>query len=104
VKLRWARRVAAGIPCLALLIFCAVGLQEWWLISTQQIAVVPMPRPGQTSLPEVPATRLVPLILGSGMLAAAFACAIVRDSARILIGAYAALLLVVAFAYLRNVS
>lgn len=91
----WAFLAAAAIPCAALLVFCGVGIHEWWLISTRQIVVIPPPMPGATSAPEVPAARLVPLILGSGALAAMFAYALLRGSRRVLISAYLAVCLVI---------
>lgn len=93
---------AAAIPCAALLIFCGVGIHEWWLISTQQIIVVPTPTPGTTSAPEVPAARLVPLILGSGALAALFGYAWLRGSRRALLGAYLAVGFVIGAALVRR--
>lgn len=101
-KNRWAFLLAAGIPCAALLVFCAVGIHEWWLISTHQIAVIPAPRPGDASAPEVPAARLLPLILVSGLAAALFAWAFLRRSGRLLGSAYLAVLLVLLAAYLRH--
>lgn len=99
---RWLFIAAAGVPGLALAAFCAVGIHEWWLISSGQIAVIPTPVPGMKSAPEVPAARLVPLILVSGALAAAFAYALWRGSRRALVGAWVAVALVIAFAVLRR--
>lgn len=93
---RWLFIAAAAVPCAALLVFCGTGIHEWWLISTHQIAVIPTPVRGATSAPEVPATRLLPLILGSATLAALFAYAGLRGSARVLICAYLAVGLVIA--------
>jgi hypothetical protein len=84
---------AAGVPCVLLLIFCATGAHEWWLITTQQIVVAPSPKPGMTSIPEVPASSLLPLIFGSAALAAAFGYALLRRSGTALVAAYAAVLL-----------
>lgn len=103
VRSRWIFLVAAAVPCAALLVFCGVGIHEWWLISTNQIAVIPTPRPGATSLPEVPAARLVPMILGSGILAATFAYALLRGSRGALLSAYLAVGLVMAVSYVRHV-
>lgn len=99
----WAFLAAAAIPCVALLLFCGFGIREWWLISTHQIAVIPTPVPGAMSAPEVPAARLVPLILGSGMLAALFAYAFFRGSKRALITAYLAVVLVLGVTYVRRI-
>ena len=100
----WAFLLAAAIPCVALLVFCGIGIHEWWLISTHQIAVIPTPRPGEGSAPEVPAARLLPMILGSGFLAALFAYAFRHGSGRILASAYLAVFLVLGAAYLRHHS
>jgi len=102
VTRRWLFVLAAGLPCLALLVFCVIGAQEWWLISTKQIAVIPMPRPGQASAPEVPAARLVPWVLGSAALAITFAYALARRSTRALALGYAALLAVLGAAWARH--
>jgi len=99
---RWAFFAAAGIPCVALLVFCGVGIHEYWLISTQQIVVLPALTPGTTSAPGVPAARLVPLILGSGVLAGLFAYAFLRGSRRALAGAYLAVVVVIGFAVVRR--
>lgn len=99
---RWLFVVAAAIPCLALLAFCVIGIHEWWLIGTRQIIVVPTPAPGATSAPEVPAARLVPLILGSGALAAVFAFAWLRGSRRALLGGYLAVGLVIGATLVRR--
>lgn len=93
---RWAFIAAAAIPCAALLLLCVVGLHEWWLISTGQIVVIPRPVPGTTSAPEVPAARLLPLIVTSGALGAMFAFALLKGSRRALIGAYLAVGLLIA--------
>lgn len=98
----WLFRAAAAIPCAVLLAFCAVGIHEWWLISTHQIAVIPPVTQGMTSAPEVPAARLVPVILGSGILAAMFAYALWRGSRRALGGAYAAVVLVIGVILVRR--
>lgn len=98
---RWGFRAAAALPCAALLLLCIVGLHEWWLISTRQIVVIPTPSPGTTLAEEVPAARLLPLIFGSGALAAVFAYALLKESRRVLIGAYLAAGLVVAVAHFR---
>lgn len=98
----WMFRLAAAIPCAVLLSFCAVGIHEWWLISTHQIAVVPPVTRGMTSAPEVPAARLLPLILGSGILAAMFAYALWRGSKRALGSAYVAVGLVIGVTLVRR--
>jgi len=85
-----------------LLLFCVVGLHEWWLIATKQIAVIPAPAAGSDSAPEVPAASLLPWIVGSGVLAATFAYAGVRGSVRALVGGYAALRLVLGLAAFRQ--
>jgi hypothetical protein len=85
-----------------LLLLCGVAIREWWLISSGQIAVIPMPVRGQTSVPNVPASSLWPLIAGSGLFAAAFAYALWRGSRRVLIGAYLALLLLIAMPLVRR--
>ena len=100
----WLFIAGAAIPCLAALLFCAVGIHEWWLISTHQIAVIPTPTRGATSAPEVPAARLLPLILGSGMLAAMFAYALLRGSRGVLLSAYLAVAFVVAVTLVRRMS
>ena len=99
---RWLFVLAAALPCLVLLAFCAIGAQEWWLIRTQQITVVPHPQPGQTSAVAVPAQHLVPWVVGSGALALAFAYALLRRSTRALVGSWLALLLVVGAAVARR--
>lgn len=98
----WAFRAAAAIPCVVLLAYCLVGLHEWWLISTKQIVVIPPVARGTTSAPEVPASRLVPLILGSGILSATFAYALWRGSRRALGAAYLAVALLVAAILVRR--
>jgi hypothetical protein len=100
---RLAFLAAAGIPCAVLLAFCAVGLHEWWLISSGQIAVVPTPAPGATSAPEVPASRLVPSILASGILGAMFAYALLRGSRGALISAYLAVGLLIGMTFVRRI-
>lgn len=92
----WIFSVAAAIPCAVLLLFCAVAVHEWWLISSGQIAVIPTPAPGASSAPNVPASNLLPLIFGSGILAALFAYALLRRSWRVLIGAYLAVSMLIA--------
>jgi len=99
---RWAFLAAAVIPCMALLLFCGVGIREWWLITSHQIAVVPAPTSGATSAPEVPAASLLPLIFGSGILAAMFAYAFVRESRGTLITAYLAVGLLIGVTYVRR--
>ena len=99
VKNSWIFLAAAAIPCVLLLVFCSVGIREWWLISTQQIVVIPAPTRGGAAPPGLPASALVPLILGSGALAAMFAYALWRGSRRVLYGAYLALCLVIAAPY-----
>lgn len=99
----WFFIAAAAIPCAALLIFCGVGIHEWWLIKTAQIVVIPTPTPGASSAPEVPATRLVPLIFGSGMLAALYAYALLRRSRAALLCAYLAIGLLIAWHYLQRI-
>ena len=86
-----------------LLLLAGTGLHEWWLILTNQIAVVPMPKSGDAVAVEVPASRVLALVLGSGALAAAFGYALLRGSKKALIGGYAALALVIAAAWLRQV-
>lgn len=98
----WPFIVAAAIPCALLLLFAAIGLHEWWLISSGQIVVAPMPQPGEASIPEVPASSLLPLILGSAALAGLFGWALLRGSRRALAGGYAFLLLIVAFGFARR--
>ena len=98
----WLFVAAAAIPCALLLVFAATGLHEWWLISSKQIVVAPMPRPGESSLPEVPASSLLPLIVGSAALAGLFGWALLRGSRRALAGGHAILLLLVAFAFARR--
>lgn len=85
---RWTFIAAAAIPCGVLLLFCVAGAREWWLITTGQILVIPAAMAGSSAPHEVPAARLVPWILGSGALAAAFAQALWRDSRRLLLAAY----------------
>lgn len=94
--------LAAALPCLVLLAFCAIATQEWWLIRTQQITVIPRPQPGQTSAIAVPAQHLVPWIVGSGALALTFAYALLRRSTRALLAGWLALLLVVGAAVARR--
>ncbi|MGH8442386.1 MAG: hypothetical protein ACRETF_05730 [Nevskiaceae bacterium] len=102
VPTSWLFAAAAAIPCAALLVFCGIGVHEWWLISTRQIAVIPAVTPGTTSAPEVPASSLLPLIFVSAGLAAAFGYAWLRGSRRTLAGAYLALALVIALAVIRK--
>jgi len=99
MKKSWLFLAAAAIPCIAALLFCGVGIHEWWLIGTKQIAVIPRPHPGDTSMPEVPASSLIPFILGSGALAATFGYALLRGSRKVLIAGYAAVGLIAALAY-----
>lgn len=99
---RWAFLAAAAVPCVVLLAFCGIGIHEWWLISTHQIAVIPAPKPGAAMAAEVPAARLVPLILGSGTLAALFAYAFLRGSRGALITAYLAVFLLIGVIYVRR--
>lgn len=99
---RWAFLAAAVVPCAVLLLFCAVTVHEWWLISTNQIVVTPRPSPGVSSVPEVPAERLLPIIVGSGLLAAGFAFAAWRRSRAGLVSAYLALVLVALLPLLRR--
>lgn len=96
VKNSWIFLAAAAIPCVLLLVFCSVAIREWWLISTQQIVVIPAPTRAGPAAPGLPASALVPLILGSGTLAAMFGYALLRGSRRVLYCAYVALCLVVA--------
>jgi hypothetical protein len=100
----WWFSLAAALPCLVLLAFAGIGLHEWWLIVTNQIAVVPMPKAGDAVAVEVPASRVLPLVLGSGALAAAFGYALLRGSRKVLGGAYAALALVIGAAAARHLS
>jgi hypothetical protein len=102
VTRRWLFLLAAALPCLVLLAFCAISVQEWWLIRTQQIAVIPRPQPGQTEAIAVPAAHLVPWMLGSGALAVTFAYALLRRSTRALVAGYLVLLLVVGAAVARR--
>ena len=95
----WIFFAAAAIPCAALLIFSGIGIHEWWLISTHQIVVIPLPARGAASAPEMTGARLAPLILGSGILAALFAYAFLRGSRGVLICAYLAVGLVIAVPY-----
>lgn len=99
---RWAFLAAAGIPCAALLFFCAVTTYEWWLISSHQIVVTPPPMQGTSSVPEVPASTLLPLIFGSAALAALFAFAGLRTSGRALAAGYLALGLLVVVPLVRR--
>jgi len=99
MKNKWLFVAAAAIPCIAALLFCGVGIHEWWLISTKQIAVIPRPHPGDTSMPEVPASSLLPLILGSGALAATFGYALLRGSRKVLAAGYVAVGLIAALGY-----
>lgn len=102
VTKRWFFLAAAVIPCGVLLLLCGVAIHEWWLISTHQIVVIPAPRPGDASEPEVPAARLLPLILGSGAVASMFAYAVLRDSRRALISAYLVVFMVIGVAFVRH--
>lgn len=99
VKSHWVFLGVAGIPCAVMLIFCGVALHEWWLISSGQIAVIPSPVRGQPSVPEVPAASLLPLIVGSAVLAILFAYAALRRSKTALATGYLALLLLAALPY-----
>lgn len=96
----WLFIAAAAIPCAVLLLFSAAGAHEWWLITTKQIVVAPAPRPGVSSIPEVPASSLLPLILGSAALAAMFGYALLRRSRKALAATYLTLLLVAGSAVL----
>ena len=95
----WAFIAAAALPCLAALLFFVVGAHEWWLISTRQIAVIPAPRPGQADVVEVSASSLLPLVLGSGALAALFGYALARGSRKALLAGYATVALIAALTY-----
>ena len=96
----WAFIAAAAIPCVAALLFFAVGAHEWWLISTNQIAVIPAPRPGQAAESvEVSASSLLPLVLGSGALAATFGYALLRRSRGALIAGYTIVALIAGLAW-----
>ncbi len=95
----WLFIAAAAIPCVAALLFCAVGIQEWWLISTEQIAVIPAPKPGVSTAREVPASSLLPFIFGSGALAATFGYALLRNSRRVLVAGYVAVGLIAALGW-----
>jgi hypothetical protein len=88
VKRSWIFLAAAAIPCVLLLAFCSFWVHEWWLISTHQIVMIPTPKRGQTWASEMPASDLVPVILGSGALAALFGYALFRGSKRVLGCAY----------------
>jgi hypothetical protein len=103
MKRSWLFVVAAGVPAALLLLFCAVGIHEWWLIRTHQIIVTPPLTPGMTTAHTVPASALLPTILGSGALAGLFGYAFVRGSRTILLCAYLAVCLVVAAAVVRRV-
>jgi hypothetical protein len=96
---RWAFRAAAAIPCVVLLAFCGFAIHEWWLIHSHQIVITPVPRPGQNSVPEMPAARLLPFIVGSALLAATFAYAVVRSSKAALVGGYVAIALLILVPY-----
>lgn len=102
MKHGWSFTFAAALPCLALLLFAGIGLHEWWLIATNQIAVVPMPRPGDAVAPEVPASRVMLLVAGTLALAATFGYALWKGSRKALAGGYFALLLVVGLAVLKR--
>jgi hypothetical protein len=102
VNRSWPFTLAAAIPAGVLLLYCAVGLHEWWLIASGQIAVIPAPKPGDTSMPEVPAASLLPLIFVAGAMAAGFIWAWLRGSRRILQGSYLALLGLIALAMARH--
>lgn len=95
----WLFVAAAAIPCAVLLVFFGTAFREWWLITSKQIVVIPAISPGQTSAPEVPATRLVPFIVVSGMLVATFAYALLRRSTKALLGGYLVVVLGAALAY-----
>ena len=100
----WAFIAAAAVPCLAALLFFVVGAHEWWLISTNQIAVIPAPRPGQAAESvEVSASSLLPLVLGSGALAATFGYALLRRSRRVLVAGYAIVAVIAGLAFFSRV-
>ena len=86
----WLFIAGAAIPCLAALLFCGVGIHEWWLIATQQIAVIPAPKPGVSEAQEVRASTLLPFIAGSAALAAMFGYALLRGSRKVLVAGYVA--------------
>lgn len=93
---------AAALPCVVMVLFCVLTIHEWWLIASEQVAVIPSLKPGQSSAEQVPASRLLPFAFVSGALAAVFAWAIVRNSRRALVGGYVAILLIVGQAWLRH--
>ena len=97
--MRWLLLAAAAIPCVVLLLFCGIAVHEWWLIATNQIAVIPTPRPGASFAQEVSAASVVPFILGSGFLAALFAYAGLRGSRKALIAGYVTVGLIAGLAY-----
>lgn len=102
--LAWLFILAAGVPCLLFLIFCGVAINEWWLISSNQIAVIPRPVRGMTtSVRNVPASALLPLIFGSGLLAATFGYALLRGSRKALACAYLAVGLIAGAAFVRPI-
>ena len=97
---RWAFIAAAAIPCIAALLFLGIGIHEWWLISSGQIAVIPAPRPGQAAESvEVSAGSLLPLLLASAALAATFGYALLRRSTRVLVAGYAVVALIAGLAW-----
>jgi len=95
----WLFIAGAVIPGLAALLFCAVGINEWWLISSGQIAVIPAPTPGVTEAQEVRAWTLLPFIAGSGAIAAAFGYALLRGSRKALIAGYGAVAVIAGMGY-----
>jgi hypothetical protein len=102
MKSHWIFLGAAGVPCVVLLVFFGTAVYEWWLISSGQIAVIPRPMRGQSSVPEMPAASLLPLILGSAMLAALFAFAWLRRSKAALATGYLIALLLIAAPLVRR--
>lgn len=80
--------VAAGLPALALLAFAAIGVHEWWLIHTHQITVIPRPVPGQSSVPNMPASNALILAAASAAFAGLFAYAWLRRSRLALAGGW----------------
>jgi hypothetical protein len=100
--MNWPLRLAAALPCVVLLGFCGIGIHEWWLIVSHQAVVIPVPVPGQKWAEELPATSLLPFILGGAALAAVFAYAAIRLSKRALIWGYVALLIVASLPLIRH--
>lgn len=94
--------VAAAIPAVLFLGIFLFGLNDWYMITTHQLVVIPRPLKGQTSVPNMPASDLYPWIIATGTLTATFGYALWRRSKRALAGGYFLIFVIVAQAWIRH--